>query len=171
MDLEFLDNYGIAHLISKEELDNIIEHMIENYDKSGKFYDSNASQSFLAENIKNHNSVFAILNKKAIEIFEKQKQEKENRRREREKKWQDPNIDLIALYTEEYDDNALEFEEEYEWEIVGCIYGSILKSFESIAIILRSSNNDLLSETLIIKLLNLLCLFNVIFRHNDRLLK
>lgn len=133
MDLKILDNYSIAHLISKEELDSIIEHMIENYDKSGKFYESNAAQSFLAENIKNHNSVFAILNKKAIEIFEKRKQEKENKRLEREKKWQDPNIDLIALYTEEYDDNALEFEEEYEWEIVGGIYGSILKSFESIA--------------------------------------
>ena len=81
MDFKFLEDYGIAHLISHEELDNIINHMIETYDRTYNttrlFFDSPA-EVIISLYTKNYNKIFEIIDTKARLDFEEEKANHDN---------------------------------------------------------------------------------------------
>jgi len=70
MDFDSFANYIIESLISKEDLSSIINHMIESYDKTKKYFHSTESSAIFAKYTNNFNIINKVLRERAEKIIE-----------------------------------------------------------------------------------------------------
>ena len=77
MDFDSFANYIIESLITKEELNAIINHLIDSYDKTGRFFQLTNSRTILSKYSNNYNRIHKTLLGRAKEIIEEREKQSE----------------------------------------------------------------------------------------------
>lgn len=114
MDFDSFANYVIERLMTKEELNSIINHMIESYDNTGWFFQRSESRAIFVKHIKDFNSINEALQERAEQIIEERQKQVDDDDDFFDWDWPDPsdNIDIdrgteIALETDHMFTNIL----------------------------------------------------------------
>lgn len=122
MDLDTFANYIIESFITKEDLNIIIYHMIESYDKTESFFHPTESSAILAKCTNNFNNINKVIQERAEKVIEE---------KDCEKQFDEEFFDLD--WSGSYDNQDLDKDTEIRLEMEN-YYTCILRKIEPMAI-------------------------------------